>query len=1141
MDTNIRINPLTGKPIGDPTKPIKPGTPVTTNTQGSPTTVGVAIPPRWNPAPNLNPITGLAIARPKSDLIYDGVNNSAFDLSGDITNKEGPGSAARAIADGIDIQNTSDWEEQRARNQGMLSKFASTVLNKFAITAAGTGMEAIFGSVTGAAYAGLGSISKGKDDSDKRLNAYITSFMEKDSKYATNPDLLNNSDFSLQNLSLGRSSQSAYDEEAVKQNILDQIWGSSSGGNLYGETAEGNAALQKELANQGITKDNIFQALEQARDQKGIPILGALGITQSMFSNDSRYNAPGTSGAKQMLGKYEEAVRAASAKYLASSDGNSMRDVAASYWDTPLGNAMDDFREWGEEVLPFRYTKEDRELAENSVNWVPFTDGSFNFYFDKVASGVGFAAGAFAPALLTKGKGAGSIGYRMGKNMYGRITGKPNITRAAASLEREAAATQGIRSGEGAAEMAARLRNPSALSKVKSGIQNYQKLVGSAYLASYAEAAVESRDVKKQFIDQETAKWMDENPGSSEMDMPADIRERIEQVANSAGNTNFAIQMPMLIGTNLFTLGSIMKFKALAPIAQKLGVSASQGIRAAPLVREAGKTAEKFWFDGKAGRIFEKGAKGIGKIAPGAISEGAQEGFQYFAQKYSLGNYGDRIVDDEAHLSRNFAEAMNKTLNDNESIEQMVIGAMIGGGMTGYGARQNSKKNKEATEKVKSIMNSGVLSNIVQRAEMSSESKAIIKDYSEKLKAGDTNGARDALFKLVANEASMAEDFGHKDLYNEMLDDLAQMSPEDFVKFAMPEAGKDFTDGLTQDSVREIANDVKEKFNRASEIRKGILEKFPLPRRSTGLDRTGMSQRQIDEEELQIKATGAYRDILYSAAIDIEGNDRAIQDIMQNLQQVVPGLDIDILKMKIKAGDVQAAKNGEKVTMDDVQSVMGTAVDKKTQEQLSLYLRSLDPQQREEVLNNFTELIELSGRRNIAMTAYEELRKNPNKSTLFYQALQADRRAKTEKYRIEVAEKLLATAQSSRSLINSLPMLTDKAMKTRVRARIKELKTQESKVRKDKFAGMTIDQMRQLDYDSMPEIEKTAYDTALTYKKNKEIRSNIVSRVNQTLASNPSGVYNLSALFKGMGKDKDGAVALAAAMQQIQQTLRNMC
>ena len=1138
MDTNIKLNPITGKPITDPVKPAKPGATVANNPAGKPTTVGVTIPPRWGANPNINPITKQAIASPKSDLIFDGINNTAFDFSGDITNKEGKGSAAQALADGIDIQNTSDWEEQRARNQGIMPKLASTLFNKFLITGVSTLTEGIFGSVTGATYAALTGVTKDSDESDKRLNAYITSFMEKDGKYAANPDLLNESDFSLQNLSLGSGSlQSAYDEEAVKQNIVDQIWGSSSGDTMFGVTAQGNVALQEELAKQGITKDNIFQALEEARDQSS----GLFGVTPSMFSTDSRYNAPGTSGAAQMLGKYEQAVRAAAAKSLASPDGNTMRDVASAYWDTPLGNTMDDFREWGDKNLPFRYTREERELAENSVNWVPFTDGSFNFYFDKVASGVGFAAGAFAPMYITKGKGAGSIGYRMGKNLYGRVTGKPNVNAAANALGAEAAATQGIRSGEGAAEMTARLRNPSALSKFQKQFKDNQKLISSAYLASYAEAAVESRDVKKQFIAQETAKWMAENPGMSEMDMPPDIRERIQQLANSAGNTNFAMQMPMLIGTNMFTLGSIMKFKALAPVAQKLGLAAGEGVAAAPLVREAGKTAEKFWFNNKAGKAFEKGVRGIGKVAPGALSEGAQEGYQYFAQKYSLGYYGDRIVDDEAHLSKNFAEAMNKTLNDTESIEQMVIGAMIGGGMSAYGARKASKKSKEATEKVMSIMNSGVLSNIVQRAEMSSESKAIMKDYSDKLKKGDTNGARDALFNLIANEARIAEDFGSKDLYNEMLDDLAQMSPEDFVSFAMPEAGADFTSNLTQDSVREIANDVKEKFNRASEIRKGILERFPLPQRSSGVDRLGMSQRQIDDEELQIKAMSTYRDILYSAAIDIEGADGSIQAIMRDLQQVVPGLDIDILKMKIKAGDVKAGEDGKAITMDDVQSVMGTAVDKKTQEQLSLYLRSLDPAQREQVLNNFTRLLELSGRRNIAMKAYEELRKSPNKSTLYYQGLQADRRAKTEKYRNDVAERLVATAQSSRALINSLPMMTDPNIKAKVRARIKDLKTQESKIRKDKFANMTIDQMRQLDYDSMSEIEKTAFDTALTYKKNREIRGNIANRINQVLASNPSGVYNLSALFQGMTKGKDGAKAVAAAMQQIEQTLRNMC
>lgn len=1137
------INPITGKPITDPKKPTKPGSTVAAQ-NGSTVTVGNTIPFRGSGLSNLNPLTGKAYSVPKSNLIYSGVNAASIDFSQDLTSKEGQGSAERAIKDGIDISLSDNWEDQRARNQGWAPKVASAFLNKIALTAISTAGEAFFGSVTGAAYSAITGFSAANVEKDKQLRAYMASYMEKDGRYAMNPDMLNQSDSdALGGISsilqivgrMGTSQTTApYDEEAIKQGIIDEIWGTATP-NLFTQDANGKEELQKQLAAQGITKDNIFEALAEERDIQN----SVLGIRPSSIFGATGYNAPGTIGASQMLGKYQKAVEEATRKYVyGSPDGNYMRDIAASYWDTPLGNAMDALREWGDKVLPYRYTEEERELAAKSVNWVPFTDGSFNFYFDKVASGVGFAAGAFAPAYLTKGKGAGSVGYRMGKNLYGRVTGKPNVTAAASSLEAEAAATQGIRSGEGAAEMAARLRDPSKLERFKNNFRDYQRLVSSSYLASYAESAVESRDVKRQFIEQETAKWLAENPGKTAADIPSDIQVRIEMMANSAGNTNFAMQMPMLMATNMFTLGSIMKFKAIAPIAQRFGVTAEEGVRAARLTGEAGKVTEKFWFNTKAGRMFEKSVKGVGRIAPAAASEGAQEGFQYFAQKYSLGYYADRIVDDEVHLGQNYAEALNKTLNDTESIEQMVIGAMIGGGMSAIANRAQSKANKKATETVKSIMNSGVLSNIIQRAEMSAESKAIMKDYSEKVKSGDTNGARDALFKLIASEASIAEQFGSKDLYNEMLDDLAQMSPEDFAKFAMPEASDEFKNNLTQDSVREIAADVKAKFNRAAEIRKGIVERFPLPQRSSGVDRLGMSQRQIDDEELRIKAMSTYRDILYSTAIDVEGADGSIQAIIEDLQKIVPGLDIDILKMKVKAGDVKAAEDGKPVTMDNIQAVMGTAVDKKTQEQLGLYLRSLEPEQREQVLNNFTRLIELAGKRNIALNAYEELRKNPGKSTLYYAALQADRQKKTEEYREFVALSLLRTAQSSRALINSLPIITNPFTKARVRDKIKELQKQESKIRKDKFADMTIEQMRTLDYDAMSEPEKVAYDTALTYKKNREIRDNIRYRVNDTLENNPSGVYSIESLFKGMSKDKQGEVAIAATTKQVEDTLK---
>jgi hypothetical protein len=463
---------------------------------------------------------------------------------------------------------------------------------------------------------------------------------------------------------------------------------------------------------------------------------------------------------------------------------------------------------------------------------------------------------------------------------------------------------------------------------------------------------------------------------------------------------------------------------------------------------------------------------------------------------------------------------------------------MIGGGMSAIASRGESKAQKQATEKILAIRNSGILSKITQRAEMSSETQAMMEDYHKATKKGDHKTASNILAKALANEAMIAEQFGGTEMYEEMLNDMENMAPEEFVKFALPHLNESQAKAFTAETVKETVQDVRNTLKRNTQTAKNIKEMVPIQERSTPLERMTMSEEQRNQEDLQIRVTEAYRNMLYSAAVEMDNHEAKIEQLVDKVNDKLqaaglPSLDPNILKFSIKSGRVTPGDNG-KVDPKSVEELLQYSMGKNTVDHLNLVLRALDPQDREEINNAFSDMFSIAAAREQAVSAYEELRKNPEKRSLYYEALQADQSENLKARRNQVAEDLIRHAQTAEELINALPNITDEVIKAKALKTVKELRKRQAEIRKDKFSNLSVEEMRQLDYDSMSPIMQAAYNESLKYKKNSELRIGITNRVNSILDQVESMPYDLAALFKVINRERQGDKIMAAVTQQLQ-------
>ena len=170
--------------------------------------------------------------------------------------------------------------------------------------------------------------------------------------------------------------------------------------------------------------------------------------------------------------------------------------------------------------------------------------GTANFWGETVAGGLGYSVGSIATMWLTGGGGILTKGISSGAKALG-------IYNASKAVINGTALGSKLAQGVG---LASRLK--TAAMALEAGA-----------MMSLAEASVESRETQKSTYDGMVEGWLSDNVGSSKSDIPSDVLKDFEDVSYAAGNTNFAIQMPVLMGTNLLMFGKqVAGFKGVAKV-----------------------------------------------------------------------------------------------------------------------------------------------------------------------------------------------------------------------------------------------------------------------------------------------------------------------------------------------------------------------------------------------------------------------------------------------------------------------------------------------------------------------------------------------------------------------------------------------
>lgn len=325
-------------------------------------------------------------------------------------------------------------------------------------------------------------------------------------------------------------------------------------------------------------------------------------------------------------------------------------------WKNDFTDAIiDPLSEFTRENFPFYYSQ-----AEQDAAWyqgvIPGTAGSANFWFDKVFNGAGFTLGSLAA-------GAGL------SKLFG-------LTKAAASgrlLSDAVSAEQVLQKGAGAAEL------------FKESIP-MAKQFGIGMVMAHGEAALESRETYKQFLDNAQRLRAEGDPmfaGKSD--------EELAQMSKDAANTNYITNLAIVGPTDMILLGKFINPGTKASIRQYNKITRT--------VDDAGKVLLKDATLDNSRRALVNGGEAFLRSAKVEVF---QEGGQFasniasqeFIKNYQLKNMGwfDSLVS-------GMAEGIDESLSSKEGLQSMLIGGIVGGPFGLKGAKSERIAREANTKK----------------------------------------------------------------------------------------------------------------------------------------------------------------------------------------------------------------------------------------------------------------------------------------------------------------------------------------------------------------------------------------------------------------------------------------------------------
>lgn len=770
--------------------------------------------------------------------------------------------------------------------------------------------------------------------------------------------------------------------------------------------------------------------------------------------------------------------------------------TGGEYYDNFVGRSIDSVNNWAQTNLPNYYTH-----AEQTGS-VLSNMGTANFWADKVANGAGYTLGSIATMWLGTGelglaaklgsataKGVGAVGKAVG--IGGELAEIGAVTSKELALYR---AGKAVATGKKLERVAAASRLATASERLAVATQ-----------MSLAEASVEARETKNRFIEEQVSAWKEQNPG---LEIPDDVMGGITQSANAAGNATFAINLPILATSNLIMFKNMFRGVSIGEKAMyDIGREAP---KSATWVEKVGTT--------KFGKAYSRAEKMFGPSVRNMGTEGFQEGAQFAASEFSRDYYGEKFNSGSGDMIKSLGNGLSATIGSREGLENVLIGAIVGGGSGAvsriFGADKKLAKTRTANTKTAiDYMTAGGMSKLLQNLEANDYNTAQVNkiDAANKVlqdpeatpaqKAVARQTAERARMQLIRSEATRMENIGATDYMLEQLDDAASMPEDEFKKAFGYEASRTLqeqTGKTQQELVQEVKDTAKLSIKRANQVQDILARTKPkatfLPRLLESLQ----SEELRNSKVLQTAVRNFYASTVHSKLLDIDVIDGQIDELYDHLLKIAPELaqlpkeDFTYL---VKVGKIEMDDKGNPKINPSVEIKGGEKLTNKLNEIFAAKL-ALNPADAMSLKDAASNMLTLVRNRQALVDSFENMIKSPEDMDLYMEAELMKQQAQEKAAAADRAKQAIENAETPQELNSSLPDDMPEEVAAQAAAKLEQLE-EAQRVEEAKFTTMSDEELQGINPEDLTPIQEAAYNAEVRRRGEAKYFANAVQAPDQ--------------------------------------------
>lgn len=415
---------------------------------------------------------------------------------------------------------------------------------------------------------------------------------------------------------------------------------------------------------------------------------------------------------------------------------------------------------------PFYQTQAEKEAQYNSISGAWTNLSSTNFWGNTLGEGAGFVASA-----VLGGRVIGAVGSALYRGTKTALTASRlgrAIAGAANSGDELSMFSKALNEGKLTDKVNSFLRT----NKIKDAVAfRTQSLLGNMY-----EAGVEARGIKEEILAKKMQEYKEQFNGA---EPPEAVKLQWENEVNPIANVGFASNLALL---------------------QLEGTGMSKFLRGYKETRRtvnALQQGENYVAKGKWGKVFDRGKELLG----GSLKEAVQEGGQYAVQKGLTGEFSDKNLSERsiADYYNAVVKGLEKTFNEKEGIESMIIGGVLGLPAGAVNAYQGAKGDAYGID----ILNKNLTRDGIAPI-LAHTNKAILDNEGNQLE-----DFADASSKYLFKSAQDRNFYNYVDAhiqsgrFNDLMDKLYERKNMDIAAFNEI-AGTDYTDNKRHEIMDDL-------------------------------------------------------------------------------------------------------------------------------------------------------------------------------------------------------------------------------------------------------------------------------------------------------------------------------------------------